>query len=225
VVLLAGVVLVLLGWLAQQASRLTTNGEPPPGRSLPAAPTLAPDTTLPGAEPAEDLAARARASAAAARSVHLAGTADLPGTGPVTVALTLTSRDASGTVTVGDRHYEVVRVGSQLWTRPVTGGAWTAGDQVETGSGPVSLFGVTDRSRWLAVVVASPEGATAAAVTEQLDGATVRRVLLRDGSMMWVLADPARPYPVRLDGTPAHPARLRLSEWDRPVTIGPPPGG
>jgi hypothetical protein len=224
-VLLAVVVLLLVWWLAQQCNGWTTSGSgPTSGRSLPPGPTLVPDSTLPAAVPAEGLAARARDSATAARSVHLTGTAELPGTGTVTVALTLTTRDATGTVTVGGRQYEVIRVGSQIWTRPATGGAWTSGDEVQTDAGPASLFGVTDRARWLAVLVPSPEGATAAPATEQVDGATVRRVLLRDGSLMYVLADPQRPYPVRLDGTPTHPARLRLSGWDRPVTISPPPG-
>ena len=222
--LLAVALLVLVWWLARQCGGWTTSSGPTSGRSLPAAPSRMPDSTLPAAVPAEDLAKRARDSAAAARSVRLSGTADLTGEGPVTVALTLTGRAASGTVTVGGRRYEVIRVGSQIWTRPAAGGSWTGGDQVDTDTGPVSLFAVTDQARWLAVIVPSPEGATAAPGTERLDGTTVRRVLLRDGSLMYVLADPARPYPVRLDGTATHPARLRLSDWDRPVTIQPPPG-
>jgi len=93
---------------------------------------------------------------------------------------------------------------------------------VDTDAGPVSLFRITDRARWLAAVLPSPEGATVAPGTEQLDGTAVRRTLLRDGSVLYLLADEARPYPVRLAGTRAHPAQLRLSDWDRPVTIAPP---
>jgi hypothetical protein len=229
VLLEAVVVLLALWWLAQRCDGLTSggglpSGGSPPGRSLPAAPSRVPDSTLPAAVPAEDLVARARDSAAAARSVHLSGTADLTGDGPVTVALTLTSRAATGTVTVAGRRYEVIRVGSEIWTRSTGSGPWVAGDQVDTDAGPVSLFRITDRGRWFATIVPSPEGATATPGTERLDGATVRRTRLRDGSLLFVLADPARPYPVRLTGTPIKPAELRLTGWDRPVTIAPPPG-
>ncbi len=221
--LLAAAALAALWLLAQRCDGWTPQGGTLPTPSLKPAPTLAPDRTLPAAVPADDLVARARDAAANARSVHLSGTADLTAEGPVTVALTLTSRAATGTLTVGGRGYEVIRVGSQIWTR-APGGGWVSGDQVDTGNGRVSLFRLTDRGQWLATVVPSPEGATAAPEPQQLDGRMVRLTQLRDGSRLYILDDPRRPYPVRLTGTPTHPAELTLADWDRPVTIAPPPG-
>lgn len=220
-ILLAVVVLGIAAYFVSQIDFGTPQVVHLPSQSAKPAPTTSADPTVSAGVPADDYVETARDVAQNAKSVHLAGTADIDG-GQVEVDLTLTSDDASGTVTVAGTAVEVRRVGTSIWTRPAGrsgDGGWVEGDQIDTADGTVSLFDVTDRSTWYELVFPSPEGATASATPQTLDGQSVRLVQLRDNSRLYLLADESAPYPVKQTGAVANPSELTFTDWDRAVDI------
>jgi hypothetical protein len=170
-----------------------------------------------GNVPAEELATQARTAARAARTFQLTGRADLPATGPVDVALSLSQSDAAGRLTVDGTRVRVRRSGMTIWTRPADQptARWTQSSDLTTATGrTVNLYPLTDSGQWLNLLIPSPEGATASPKPDRLPGGgpPVTRVRLRDGQLVY-LPTTGTPWPARVVRSGPHPMTLDLTGW------------
>jgi hypothetical protein len=215
-------VVVLGGFLLDRAC-----AGPPPLRGVPGAQQPLPQASSPSVQnsqdpdagnvPAEELATRARIAARDARAFELTGRADLPETGPVDVALSLSQSLAAGQLTVDGTRVRVRRSGMTISTRPADQptARWTQSADLTTATGrTVNLYPLTDRSQWLDLLIPSPEGATARPKPERLPGggAPVTRVRLRDGQLVY-LPSTGTPWPARVVRSGPYPMTLDLTGW------------
>jgi hypothetical protein len=184
-----------------------------PVTSVPGGPVIHTNGPSAGDVPAEDLANRAKKAAQAAASYHLKGNADLSSTGPITVDLTLTGDQASGTIAANGHTIQVSRDKLTYRYRPAGSANWVAGDTADLpGSGPLNLRPLLDAGHWIVELIPTPEAATAAAVPEKLGDRMVTRIRLRGGEYLYVAAT-GTPYPVKLSNPDGPNPNLTFDGW------------
>lgn len=191
---------------------------------------------------ADQVLAKAKAAAAAARSVHIVGQIVQRGNS-TTFDLKLTGQPAAtGTVTLGGGKVEIVRVGGDIYFKAdeqtLASGLGASGAEIAkivSGrfiKGPLSDprlagFSLLTSLKEFTANVLKPSGAITRVDGKPVDG--VRTVGLRNndkarGGTLYV-ADAGDPFPLLIEALAgdSDTGNLQMSEWNAAVTINPPP--
>ncbi|WP_055588672.1 hypothetical protein [Peterkaempfera griseoplana] len=196
-----------------------------------------------GRQAPDVIAAKARAAALGASSVHLSGTVVSAGA-TYRLDMRLKSGGGTGEVVSGARTFELLRVGSQLYVKgdaafysEASSGTSSAGSDSTAASAKLQgkyvrvhstdpsyrqLSVFTDKAALLGSVT-DLGGPARKADYRRIDGLRTVAVTTDGGSTVRVSLQ-GTPFPVEVD-RPGNAGTLTLSEYGRDFTVTPPPAG